>query len=346
MEARCNAGESGLSAFDLADTLEHAGLKWSDLERLSLADSPNRGSLSLRGEIASLYPNVNPDQVLVTTGTGEALFLAFQLLVKPKDTVTVLWPAFQALYEIPNSLGARIEKIPITGPLHQSMWEGIQANLHIINHPHNPTGQSFAEGELDKTKKYLEQTGSKVLFDEHYRFLPGSGMLGETGVAIQFGFYGTGSFTKCFGVTGLRVGWLVADEKFIERARSFKDYLTHTVSPISERIALGLLTNRNNFLPKIQTRVRNNINLFEKNFQNLPKIKAFSKPMGGLVGWVTLEDGISSETYADKLYEKTGVFVLPGANFECEGFLRIGFGETEKRFAEGLDRWLECSSVL
>ncbi len=346
MDAICNAGESGLSAFNLTETLDHAGLNWSDLDRISLADSPNRGSLSLRKEIASLYPGVGPDQVLVTTGTGEALFLAFHLLVKEKDTVSVLWPAFQALYEIPNALGASIEPIPVDGPLRKSMWEGIRATLHIINHPHNPTGQSFAEGELDKTKKKLAQTGSKVLFDEHYRFLPNSGMLGETGVDIQSGFYGTGSFTKCFGVTGLRIGWLVADEKFIERARSFKDYLTHTVSPISETIARGLLANRKNFLPKIQTRVRNNLNLFENLFQELPNIKTFLKPMGGLVGWVGIENGISSETYADKLYEKTGVFVLPGANFECEGFLRIGFGETEKRFAQGLERWLECSSVL
>lgn len=346
LKAFCNLGESGLGYFDLEEVLGMAGISFSDLLDLPMNDAPNQGSLELRSAIANLYPGVSPEQVLVTTGTGEALYLAFHMMVKPKTKVALIWPAFQALYEIPKMLGAEIIPVPHESAFLASTWKEIDADLYILNHPHNPTGKTFPDAEWENLLSWFREKKKLVLFDEHYRFLPGEGSLGKTGVDPNHSFYGTGSFTKCFGVTGLRVGWLVAVESFVQRARSFKDYLTHTVSPISERIALGLLENKESFLPGIQTRVRNNIGKFTSLWRELPHTKDFTVPQGGLVGWLMLEPGISSEAYADRLFEKTGVFVLPGSNFEEEGFLRIGFGETEERMAEGLKRWSECTDLI
>ncbi|PJZ80920.1 pyridoxal phosphate-dependent aminotransferase [Leptospira meyeri] len=346
LKAFCNLGESGLGFFRLEEVLRMAGIAFSDLQDLPMNDAPNQGSLELRSAIANLYPGVTPDQVLVTTGTGEALYLAFHIMLQPNTKVALIWPAFQALYEIPKMLGAEIIQVPHESGFHASTWKDIDADLYILNHPHNPTGKTFSEREWNTLLTWFREKKKKVLFDEHYRFLPGGGLLGRTGVDPTHFFYGTGSFTKCFGVTGLRVGWLVAEGSFLQRARSFKDYLTHTVSPLSERIALGLLKNKESFLPGIQSRVRNNIVRFTSLWRELPKTKSFTAPEGGLVGWLGLESGISSEEYADRLFEKTGVFVLPGSNFEEEGFLRIGFGETEERMAEGLKRWRECTDLI
>lgn len=346
LKAFCNLGESGLGFFRLEEVLRMANVSVSELSDIPMNDAPNQGSLELRKVIANLYPGVSPNQVLVTTGTGEALYLAFHLMVKPKTKVALIWPAFQALYEIPKMLGATIIQVPHEVAFQSSTWKEIDADLYILNHPHNPTGKTFPDSEWESLLGWFREKKKQVLFDEHYRFLPGVGFMGRTGVDTNHSFYGTGSFTKCFGVTGLRVGWLIAEESFIARARSFKDYLTHTVSPISEKIALGLLENKESFLPDIQSRVRNNIAKFTSLWKELPQTKDFTVPQGGLVGWLKLESGISSEVYADRLFEKTGVFVLPGSNFEVEGFLRIGFGETEERMAEGLKRWKECTDLI
>lgn len=346
LKAFCNLGESGLSHFLLEEVMEMGQISWKDLSEIPLNDSPNQGSFALREAIADLYPGVSPGQVLVTTGTGEALYLAFHVGLTPKARVALIWPAFQALYEIPKMLGAEIIKVPHDRAFFASTWKEIDADLYIINHPHNPTGKTFSDPEWEAVLTHWKEEKKTVLFDEHYRFLPGSGSLGKTGVDPNHSFYGTGSFTKCFGVTGLRVGWLVAEERFLKKARSFKDYLTHTVSPISERIALGLLNSKESFLPKIQNKVRENIQMFDSLWRDLPHVKSFVSPAGGLVGWLELEPGISSEVYADKLFEKTGVFVLPGSNFEEEGYLRIGFGEREVKMKEGLFRWKECTDLI
>ncbi|EMY70414.1 pyridoxal phosphate-dependent aminotransferase [Leptospira vanthielii] len=346
LNAFCNLGESGLAHFLLEEVMDMAQISWKDLAKIPMNDSPNQGSLALREAVAALYPGVRPEQVLITTGTGEALYLAFHVALPPKAKVALIWPAFQALYEIPKMLGAEIIQVPHERAFLASTWKEIQADLYIINQPHNPTGKTFSESEWNSLLTHFKEEKKKVLFDEHYRFLPGAGSLGRTGVDPIHSLYGTGSFTKCFGVTGLRVGWLVAEESFLKRARSFKDYLTHTVSPISERMALGLLKSKESFLPKIQTRVRENIRMFDSVWKELPHTKSFTPPEGGLVGWLELESGISSEVYADKLFEKTGVFVLPGINFEEEGYLRIGFGEREDRIKEGLLRWRACTDLI
>ncbi|MCG6150179.1 pyridoxal phosphate-dependent aminotransferase [Leptospira levettii] len=346
LNAFCNLGESGLSHFTMEEMLSMAGLHWKDLSQIPMYDAPNQGSYDLRLAIANLYPGVSPEEVLVTTGTGEALYIVFQLLVKPKDSLALIWPAFQALYEIPKMLGANILPIPYTNAFSASTWEGIEADLYLINHPHNPSGMTFATNEWDSLLKLLQRKKKTVVFDEHYRFLPKGGGMGKTGVDPKQKFYGTGSFTKCFGVTGLRVGWLIADKDFIKRARSFKDYLTHTVNPLSERIALGLLKEKETFLPNIQTRVQNNIDHFTSVWRELPKVEFFSPPEGGLVGWLQIQNSIRSEDYADKLFDRTGVFVLPGSNFEMEGFLRIGFGAKEDVFLEGLKRWKSCTDLI
>lgn len=346
LKAFCNLGESGLSHFLLEEVMGMGQISWNDLAQIPMNDSPNQGSLELRQAIADLYPGVSPEQVLVTTGTGEALYLAFHIALPPKAKVALVWPAFQALYEIPKMLGAEIIKVPHEKAFLASTWKDIDADLYILNHPHNPTGKTFVDSEWDALLTQFREQRKTVLFDEHYRFLPGTGSLGRTGVDPKHSFYGTGSFTKCFGVTGLRVGWLVAEESFIKRARSFKDYLTHTVSPISERIALALLHSQENFLPQIQKRVRENIRLFDSLWKDLPHTQSFTAPEGGLVGWLELENRISSEVYADRLFEKTGVFVLPGINFEEEGYLRIGFGEREDKVKEGLSRWRECTDLI
>lgn len=342
----CNLGESGFHPMDLGQAIAYAGLGTDELFSIPLNDSPNRGRSDLRQEIAKLYPGVSPEEVLVTTGTSEALYLLFHLCIHPGAKVALYWPAFQALYEIPKMLGAEIIKVPVNQSLQISDWKSVEADFYILNQPHNPTGACFSPDDWSDLKTVLKSKNKPVLFDEHYRFLDLNSPLGETGVSPGDRFFGTGSFTKCFGVTGLRVGWLVANREIIERARSFKDYLTHTVSPVSERIALGLLQNRNLFLPAIRSELKENLEFWNSHLSRLTDIVSFGQVGGGLVGWAKLKPGISSEAYCDSLLRKTGVFVLPGINFEEEGHLRIGFGEKSSVFQEGVLRWVRNTPIL
>ncbi len=335
----CNLGESGLRNFTVKELLDRLNLDIHCLNKISLADSPNNGREDLRYEIASLYENISPDQVLITTGTSEALYILFHLLIEKEDRVSLLIPAFQALYEIPLTLGAKIKEVEVNEslPIHQLFDEKIK--LAIVNHPLNPTGIGLRESEIKTLKDSLSKFSGYTLFDEHYRFLDYTNDLSFSGAGLNEKCFATGSITKCFGVTGLRIGWLVGDKRLLEKARSFKDYLTHTVNPISEFLALEILRSRKQFVKPIKDSILENINTFAIAAKNLPGIEKFRAPDGGLVSFAKLATGISSETYADLLLKQCDIFVLPGSNFEREGFIRIGFGETTERFRAGIERW-------
>jgi len=342
----CNLGESGYHAFSTGEILDLAQLSERELRSIPLCDSPNNGREDLRQEIAKLYPGVSANEVLICTGTSEALFLIFHLFLKEKSKLALYFPAFQALYEVPLMLGAEIIRVPVRERLVAKDWEKIEADFFVINHPHNPTGLDFDPVERENLLSLLKTKGKPVLFDEHYRFLDRKNEIGWTGVSPKDHFFGTGSFTKCFGVTGLRIGWLIADIGTIARARSFKDYLTHTVSPISERLALGLLKNRSAFLSGIKAEVEKNIFYFQTHLSKLSDIIDMNPIDGGLVSFVKLKIGLSSERYADALMEKTGVFVLPGKSFEQEGYLRVGYGESHEKFKKGIDTWIQHSPLI
>ncbi|EMO64376.1 aminotransferase, class I/II [Leptospira borgpetersenii serovar Pomona str. 200901868] len=346
----CNLGESGIRNITLGELFSSLDLSAEVLNSISLEDSPNRGDLVLREEIAKLYPGLDADQILVTTGTGEALYILFHILCQKDSVVSYFSPAFQALYEIPKMIGARLEAVSLLEDLDKNLKSSLSVNLIrelfqrgkdlvVFNHPHNPSGLSLDKSSIETIRQAAHLHKGWIFFDEHYRFLDFQNDLSWTGAGLTEHTVSTGSITKCFGVMGLRIGWMTGPKEIIERARSFKDYLTHTVSPISEFLTLRILQNRERLIAPIKISILKNIQFFESAWKELPGLENFIKPGGGVVSFVKLKEGVDSFHYADLLLDRCGVFVLPGRDFECEGWIRIGFGETPERFQAGIKRW-------
>ncbi|TGM59938.1 pyridoxal phosphate-dependent aminotransferase [Leptospira adleri] len=346
----CNLGESGIRNRNFGDLLRSLDIGFEELESISLEDASNRGGEELREEVAKLYPGLNPDQILITTGTGEALFILFHLLCKKDSSVAYFEPAFQALYEIPKMVGAELRPVSLlasllTNPNSYLSSDSIlelfskKADLTIFNHPQNPSGLSLDEKGIQTIRKAASKPQGWILFDEHYRFLDFQNSLSWSGASLNERTVSTGSITKCFGVMGLRIGWMTGPKDLIEKARSFKDYLTHTVSPISEFLTLQILKNRIRLSASIKKSILENIRYFESVWKELPGVAGFVSPGGGVVSFLPLQEGIFSSAYADALIEQCDVFVLPGKDFETEGWIRVGFGEDVERFKAGIDRW-------
>lgn len=346
LQVDCNLGESGMRNLSLKELLSFLNLSSEELLEISLGDSPNQGSYELRKEIACLYEGVEPDEVVVTTGTSEALYLFFHLILNKNDKVALFTPAFQALYEIPIMLGAEIVQHEVDVVFNFKNFFNPENKLVIINHPHNPTGVSLSNEDILTIKSQSKNFSNYILFDEHYRFLDLSNDLGFSGAKLTPNTFATGSITKCFGVTGLRIGWIVGNVDFMQKLRSFKDYLTHTVNPISEYLALKILQNKNKLLMNSKDTILQNLSYFCEKVHLIPSIENFHVPSGGLVFFPKLKNGISSEKYADELLKQCNLFVLPGTNFEREGYIRIGLGENKKRFKQGIDRWCLLSQCF
>src|SRR3954470_2415198 len=114
---------------------------------LRLGYTESTGHPLLRAEIAALYDQVGPDDILVFAGAEEAIFCLSSVLVGPGDHAIVTWPGYQSLYEVGRAGGADVTTLE----LHEADgWaidlERVRAALRpstrlvVVNAPHNPTG--------------------------------------------------------------------------------------------------------------------------------------------------------------------------------------------------------------
>jgi aspartate/methionine/tyrosine aminotransferase len=325
--AKFNMGESGGRPRSLRSLIEGLGLDLraaqDTLLDLTLNDSPNWGHENLREAIAAIHPGAAPSNVLVTTGTSEALFLLFRQLQPRKLALPM--PAFQLLYEIPLSLGAQIVPLPVrwdhkNAPyLNEQEWLDVlrqeSPDVIVINHPHNPSGMNISKQMLAEIIKVATEIGAIIVADEHYRFLSSDdSLLGETLYAAgNKNIFITGSFIKCLGTPGLRIGWCVGCPEVLSRMQNEKNYITHTVNPISEWIAQAILSRLDSeLISEMRHEWKENKKLLQE-FLASSKWFRGSAPSGGLVTSIGLSEFCVQKNFddVDSILAKSGVFVLP-----------------------------------
>jgi aspartate/methionine/tyrosine aminotransferase len=331
-----------------------------------LNDSPNWGRDDLRKIISDMHEETSIHNVLITTGTSEALFLLFRYL-NPKS-IALAMPAFQLLYEIPMALNAKIIPLPVywnkSGApyIEEDEWLKIiktqKPECILINNPHNPSGLVFEDHFLKKIQTLSEEIKCNLIGDEHYRFLSHeTNTLGNSLFKNNNRTFITGSFIKCFGVPGLRIGWCVGPHKALSHIQNEKNYTTHTVNPITEWISYEVLKNFNsNLFKNIKEEWLQNKAYLTKFLENSDKFIGIS-PQGGLVTSIGFKFARNKLETLEQIYQlnNKGVFVLPLHTMEFGSFgyensttneklspineghgFRLGLGCSTEKFKEAL----------
>lgn len=362
---RFNLSASGARSLTVSELVGGVGLTDDAIARnvldMSLRDSPNWGRDDLRDAIAALHPGATRKEVLVCTGTSEALLLLFRH-VRPKKVALVM-PAFQSLYELPAALGAEIVSLPVDwddAGRPKASWDAWLDTLRssrpdciVLNNPHNPSGMVFDRAGYEAVLSFARDSGAWVIADEHYRFHASDhALLGDTLYRPESRLFVTGSFIKSYGCTGLRIGWAVGPHEVLASLQSEKNYVTHTVNPLSEWIAYELMKTIDT--PILRT-VRSE---WLENKKQLTALFASSKhwigqaPAGGFVTCVTVR-GIRERAQLERLVRELTdrkVYMLPLDLMEANvasaatspiarGFgFRMGLGLSPSDFGEALQR--------
>lgn len=335
LKTKYNMGESGGRFRTTKDLILHSGYSekeaFAEIMNMPLYDSPNRGREDLRKLVATMHPGAHIDNVLITTGTSEALFLLFRHL-NPKKVALPL-PAFQLLYEIPIAMGAKIIPLPIRydkegKPFVDALeWKNIltseMPDCILINNPHNPSGLIFSDEQLEVITNFVNANNCYLIGDEHYRFLSSDNMpLGQTLYQNNSKVFVTGSFIKCFGTPGLRIGWCIGNKKSLDVIQNEKNYTTHTVNPFSEWMAVKVLSNpQSNLFAMIKNEWKENKQIL-KQFLSYSKTLYGSVPAGGLVTVLGFKNLLNEESLLHKfeLLFNNGIFILPLSSMELGQF--------------------------
>ncbi|MEM9328390.1 MAG: aminotransferase class I/II-fold pyridoxal phosphate-dependent enzyme [Bacteroidota bacterium] len=313
---------------------------WSSLE---LGYTESLGSPLLRETILQHYRATSIDHVLVSS-PGELHFSLMNVLLSPDDHVIIAGPCYQAHYAVVEAIGCQISMWlpdPTTWQFDTDALDELtqeHTKLIVVNFPHNPTGSYWDAAQQQAIINIASKFGAYVYSDEMYyklakdqaTILPPLSDLYDKGISL----WGT---SKSLGAAGLRVGWLVAqDRKLLMKVAKFKDYLSICTNAPSEVLTMILLNQVDHFLKINVDRIQRNIALFEQFVDEQTLFKSFIKPQAGSTAFVELDIEESALDFSDRLVEQANVMALPSEMFDYPGkYLRIGFGRDN--FAKSLE---------
>jgi len=353
LDARYNLAETDAKPFGLEELLSLGNKEalTQELMDLKLGYNPTTGSEALRSIIAGKYRGVDPGEVLVTVGAIEADFHIANVLVKPGDTVIVQFPAYQVLYSVAKARGATVKF------WNMRMEDGYKPNLEelrslidrrtklvVVNNPHNPTGTVLSQDDMRTILGWAEDEGFWVLSDEVYHGLAfEEGVVAEPARNLSPRAISVGSMSKTFGLSGLRLGWIVGPQEILNACWAWKDYTSISNSPVSDFLARLALRESGRVWQRNLKIARENLEVLEGWVDRMSRFVCYVRPRAGLVCFPRFTLPVSTEEFCLRAYHERGVLLVPGECFDVPGHIRFGIGGDPGTFSQGLD---ELEAVL
>lgn len=316
------------------------------------------GLPALRELIAADYPqmNLNTDQVIVTAGSQESLYLILRTLVEEGDEVLMPDPVFIAYPMIAKMVGGREVryKLPASRDFGfdvEDFRNKISARTKVVIciSPSNPTGRALTRDELQAMAEVVQESGSNafIISDEIYRELY---YTPERPASISEFYPRTiiaSGLSKSMRMTGWRIGWLAGDADVIKAALVLHGYVVTCASSISQKAALAAWTEEaaaaRAEYRAIFHRRRDHLLALLRDELGLRCVA----PDGAFYTMVDVSKYGEDLKVAEAGLEH-GVVTIPAAAFgdESKGYLRISFCADEERLSEGVRRLGEALKVL
>lgn len=307
-----------------------------NLNDLVLCYGDHVGHPGLRSEILlNESSKLKPDDVLITAGAASALFIVSTSLLEKDDELIVVKPNYATNIETPRAIGANIKflnstfenKYKIDVDQLKSLISA-KTKLVSLTYPHNPTGTMVSKEELLEIIKIVESSNAHLLIDETYREmtlaskLPIAASLSDKVISVS-------SLSKTYGLPGIRVGWLITQNKKLQETfLAAKEQIFICGSIIDEEIAFRYLSKRNEFLPAIKADIANKFSI-TKAWMNQQKYFEWIEPQGGVVCFPRIKNSIdvNCSMFYQSLLKDFKTYVGPGHWFEeNDRSFRLGYG--------------------
>ncbi len=286
------------------------------------------------------------ENICTFSGAEEAIFALLTNSLSKDDHVIVLTPCYQSLKEIPKNICEVSElKIKFANGQFEIDLNELEfliknnTKMIIVNFPHNPTGFIPKRNEFEQLITIARKHNLYVFCDEVYRGLemnpadqlPPCATIYEKGISL-------GVMSKSYGLAGIRIGWIVSqDKKIIDTITKFKYYLTICSSAPSEILAIIGLQNEEFIYSRNRKILNENLSILKNFFSKYKNIFTWYEPKGGCIAFPKLKLNISSYDFCEKLSKSHKVQLLPGEIFDhYDNHFRIGFGRLN--MAEGVSR--------
>lgn len=316
--------------------------------------TPAAGLPALREIIAEDYRDrfgaqVDPARIVVTPGASGALQLALGALLDPGDGVLLCDPGYPCNRQFVRMFGGMPQPMPLqastgfrpSGDILRSAWDET-TRAALVASPDNPTGNRIPAGELNDWARWCRERQGTLIVDEIYQGLC-YGAEAETVLAHGDAAWVINSFSKYFGMTGWRLGWVVAPPALVpDLDRMAQNFF---LSPSAPAQYAALAAFQPDTLAELERRrqvlAERRACLLEK----LPAmgLKVVGNPAGAFYLYLDVS-AITDDSYAFSraLLEQAHVALTPGVDFgpghQPSRYLRVAYTCDLPRLEEALVR--------
>lgn len=313
--------------------------------------TPALGLPALRAAIAASYPEAvrpAPNRVVITPGSSGALLLIFGVLLNPGDEVLLADPGYPGNRHFVRLFEGRARLVPVdastsyqlNAELVDKHWTA-STRAVLISSPSNPTGTLVANADMGRIASLVRERGGVLIVDEIYHGLT-YGV--ETHSALKHGsdIVVINSFSKYYGMTGWRTGWLVAPPDYLEAIDRLAQNVFLATNTPAQHAALAA------FRPEVDSELKRRRDEFHaRRDYLLAALRALDfdipvTPQGAFYLYADVNRlAPDSAAFARRLLEEVGVAVTPGRDFgvyEAQRYVRFSYATNRTQLQEGVKR--------
>ena len=332
------------------------------LSRGPLGYTETLGIASLRRRIARAYRewhglDIDPQRIVVTTGSSAGFILAFLALFEAGDRVAVALPGYPPYRHILTALGCEPVGIETDARTRWSIDSEALLAQHrirplkgvIVGSPANPTGTMLSAAALSELIRSAEDAGIVVISDEIYHGLDYA-FAAECAARLSSDCVVINSFSKYFCMTGWRVGWMVVPPTLVRSIERLQQNLAISVPTLSQIAAEAAFEGRDE------------LEQIRKGYEENRRILLDGLPRAGLTSFLPVDGAFylyadvsrfssDSLAFAKSMLEEAGVAVTPGIDFDPlrgKHFVRLCYAGSRQDMHEAVERigaWLKGASA-
>ncbi|QPV62713.1 aminotransferase class I/II-fold pyridoxal phosphate-dependent enzyme [Halosimplex litoreum] len=297
-----------------------------------------RGKPELREAIAARYERdygvaVDPDRIVVTPGSSPGLLLALAALVDPGDEVVLTDPHYASYPKFVRFLNGVVRTVPLrasegfrprAGDYERAV--GSETSALVVNSPANPTGAVLDGGTLGEIAAVADAADATVVSDEIYHGLS-YGAAEHTMLEFTDDAFVLDGFSKRYGMTGWRLGWVVAPPGYAEALNRLAQHVLISAPNFVQDAGVAALETDESWLAEVRDTYR------RRRDRLLDAVQAWGldpgyTPEGAYYVLADVSDlpGSSVEV-ADLFLNEAGVAVTPGADFgeRASDYVRLSY---------------------
>lgn len=264
------------------------------------------------------------DNIMITTGATEALYLALTAVSAPGRHFIVPDPAFMLYAPLIRMNGGEVTEIPTRAENNhqldpQEVIDAIEPHTYgiVLNSPSNPTGTLYPRETLEAIIEEAAYHNIQVISDEVYDHLIYDGKEYPSVLSCCSDLdhvMVVSSFSKTYSMAGMRIGWLISSQGAIKKLRRYHMFTTTVANTPFQWAGVEALHGSDRFIEGMRQEYTRRRDRLVELVDQTPHLTGY-KPEGAFYLFPALPEGVNGTNVALRLLKETGVCTIPGETF-------------------------------